>query len=488
MLTVFETAEGVRRGRVPAEDVMHDCLKRISAAAEIRAFLHVDAERSLAAARRIDEARSRGEALGPLCGVPIAVKDNLCTSFAPTTCGSAMLAGFSSLYDAEVVRRLERAGAIVVGKTNLDEFAMGSSTENSAFGPTRNPWDPKRVPGGSSGGSAAAVAARLVPAALGSDTGGSIRQPAALCGVTGLKPGYGRVSRFGLVAFGSSLDQVGPIATDARDAALLMNILAGPDARDSTTAPDAPPDYAAAIDAPIDGLSVGLPHEYFGEGLSAEVRAAVHGAIDVLRTLGARTKDITLPHTEYAAACYYLVAPAEASSNLARFDGLRYGRRAGGADLIEVYKASRGQGLGAEVKRRIMIGTHALSSGYYDAYYDKASRVRTLIRGDFERAFSEVDVIAGPVTPTTAFCLGEKASDPLAMYLSDVYTIPANLAGICGISVPCGFDARGLPIGLQLMGPVFGEARLLQTAHQFQLATDYHRGVPPAFLATEAAA
>ncbi len=489
MRTISESVEAVRRGELRVEDAVRTSLDRIRQFdAALHAFLSVDAERAVHRALQLDHARDHGQPVGALAGAVLAVKDNICTSAGCTTCGSRILERFRSAYDAHVVERLESAGAILIGKTNLDEFAMGSSTENSAFGPTRNPWDARRVPGGSSGGSAAAVAGRLVHAALGSDTGGSIRQPAALCGVTGLKPSYGRVSRYGLVAFGSSLDQIGPLTTDVRDAALLLSVIAGHDPRDSTCAAEAVPDYVAALERPVRGLRIGLPEEYFGEGLSDPVREAVFAAVEVLKSRGATTVPVTLPHTPYATACYYIVAPAEASSNLARFDGMRYGRRAeSGADLLDTYTRSRGEGLGAEVKRRIMIGTYALSSGYHDAYYDKALRVRTLIRRDFETAFKQVDVIASPVAPTTAFTLGEKASDPLAMYLSDIYTISANLAGLCAISIPCGFDALGLPIGLQLMGPVMGEEKLLAVAHQYQQATDFHRRMPQAFESKEAA-
>jgi aspartyl-tRNA(Asn)/glutamyl-tRNA(Gln) amidotransferase subunit A len=481
MHTIVEIAEAVRAGNTSAEWFVSRCFERIAAQdEEIGALLSHDRDRALARAQSLNQSRKSGADLGPLAGIPLVVKDNICTTFGATTCGSRMLERFRSLYNAHVVDRLESAGAILVGKTNLDEFAMGSSTEHGAFRITRNPWERTRVAGGSSGGSAAAVAARLVPGALGSDTGGSIRQPASFCGVVGLKPTYGRVSRYGLVAYASSLDQIGPITTDVRDAALLLRVIAGRDQRDSTSI-DAPvPDYLAGLDRPLKGLRIGVAEEYFGEGLNEEVRAVVRAALETMRRAGARLVDIHLPHMPYAIACYYLIAPAEASSNLARFDGARYGHRtAAPDDVIDLYCSSRGEGFGAEVKRRIMLGTYALSSGYYDAYYLKALRVRTLIKQDFDRAFADVDVIASPVAPTTAFRIGEKTEDPLAMYLADAYTISVNLAGICGISVPCGFDSVGLPIGLQLMGPVLGEETILAAAYQYQRLTDHHQRRPP---------
>ncbi|UCC30346.1 MAG: Asp-tRNA(Asn)/Glu-tRNA(Gln) amidotransferase subunit GatA [Phycisphaerales bacterium] len=480
--TTVEIAQVVASGERSAQEVVRECLDRIEATdGALSAFLSCDRDRALSCARNIDAGRAKGDKLGPLAGVPVAVKDNICTTFGVTTCGSRILDPFHSRYDAHVIERLEGAGAIIVGKTNLDEFAMGSSTEHGASGSTHNPWDPARVAGGSSGGSAAAVAARMVPAALGTDTGGSVRQPAAFCGVVGLKPTYGRVSRYGLVAFGSSLDQIGPIASDVRDVALLLNVIAGHDARDSTSV-DAPvPDYVAKLSQPLDGVRIGVSDRYFGEGLDGQVRDAVWAAIDLMHREGAEIVPIDLPHMKYAVACYYIIAPAEASSNLARFDGVHYGFRTGEPkDIIDLYVSTRGQAFGPEVKRRIMLGTYVLSSGYYDAYYLKALKVRTLIKRDFDRAFESVDVIASPVTPTTAFRLGEKTDDPLAMYLEDIYTISANLAGICAISLPCGLDRQGLPIGLQLTGPAFGEERLLSVAHQYQLRTDYHTKRPPA--------
>lgn len=478
--SVLGISTAVRRGDTSAEEAVGRSIDRIEALqSRCHAFLHHDRERALSRARMIDQRRTQGETLGTLAGVPMAVKDNMCTTFGATTCGSRILESFHSRYDAHVIERLETAGAIVIGKTNLDEFAMGSSTENSAYFTTLNPWDPSRVAGGSSGGSCAAVAARIVPAALGSDTGGSIRQPAAFCGVVGLKPSYGRVSRYGLVAFGSSLDQIGPIAMDVCDAALVLSVIAGHDERDSTSVDRPVPDYLARLDRPVKGLRIGISDEYFGEGLDREVREAVQAAIDLMAGEGAEVVPIHLPHMKYGIACYYLVATAEASSNLARFDGVRYGHRTPRpSDILALYESSRGEGFGPEVKRRIMLGTYALSSGYYDAYYLKALKVRTLIKNDFDKAFERVDVIASPVAPTTAFRVGEKSSDPLTMYLSDIYTISANLAGICAISVPCGFDSRSLPIGLQLMGPAFGEEQLLAVAHQYQLRTEWHTRTP----------
>ncbi|OUC05891.1 glutamyl-tRNA amidotransferase, partial [Litorilinea aerophila] len=395
-----------------------------------------------------------------------------------TTCGSRILQGFVPPYSATAVRRLEEAGMVMLGKTNTDEFAMGSSTENSGYFPTRNPWDPERVPGGSSGGSAAAVAAQEALAALGTDTGGSVRQPASLCGVVGLKPSYGRVSRYGLVAYASSLDQIGTLTRDVEDAALLLNVIAGHDPLDSTSMPAPVPDYTAALTGDIRGLRIGLPAEYFVEGMQPAVEAAVRAAVEELARLGAEIVPIHLPNTDKALPVYYLVAPAEASANLARYDGVRFGFSAGAESMLENFRQTRGQGFGPEVKRRIMLGTYALSAGYYDAYYLKAQQVRTLIKRDFEEAFQQVDVIAGPVSPTTAFRIGEKVENPIEMYLSDIFTISVNLAGICGISVPCGFDEQGLPIGLQLIGPYLGEERILRVAHAYQQATDWHTRRP----------
>jgi aspartyl-tRNA(Asn)/glutamyl-tRNA(Gln) amidotransferase subunit A len=411
-------------------------------------------------------------------GIPIAVKDNFLTRSLRTTCASKILAEFIPPYDATTVARLRAAGAVIVGKTNLDEFAMGSSAENSAFFPTRNPWDLERIPGGSSGGSAAAVAADECIAALGTDTGGSIRQPAACCGIVGLKPTYGRVSRYGIVAFASSMDQVGPMTKDTRDSALLLQAVAGHDPADSTSAPQAVPDYSAALSGGVKGVRIGVPKEYFVSGMQPEVEQAVRQAIRDLAAQSAIIEEISLPHTEYAVAVYYIVATAEASSNLARYDGMRFGHRAEAADLTDTYCISRDQGFGAEVKRRIMLGTYVLSAGYYDAYYLKAQRVRTLIKRDFDRAFNDCDLIVTPTAPTTAFKIGEKTQDPLQMYLSDIFTISVNLAGLPALSLPCGFDAQGMPIGLQIIGKPFDEATILRAGHAYEQATEWHQRKP----------
>jgi aspartyl-tRNA(Asn)/glutamyl-tRNA(Gln) amidotransferase subunit A len=483
-------------------ELVRACLPRIDQIdSQIGAFLSVRREQALAEAAEVDRRRSAGLPLGILAGLPVAVKDILCTRNEVTTCGSKMLSNFRPPYDAGVIERLKSAGAIIIGKANLDEFAMGGSTENSAFQPTRNPWNKNRVPGGSSGGSAACVAAGMAPLAIGSDTGGSIRQPASFCGVVGLKPTYGRVSRFGLVAFASSLDQIGPLAGTVADAALLLEAIAGHDSRDSTSAEQAVPPYSQTVMAPLEGLKIGVPREYFRSGLDSEVEAAVREALVVYESLGARLREVSLPHSKYGIAAYYVIAPCEASSNLARYDGAHYGYRSDEASmlrhlatearelrdagdaaglanldtpLVRMYRQSRTESLGAEVQRRIMIGTYALSAGYYDAYYLKALKVRRLIRNDFDQAFRDVDVIAGPVAPTTAFAIGDLAGDPLAMYLQDLFTVSANLAGIAGISVPCGMSSDGLPIGLQLQAPPFEEERLLRAAHMFQIATDWH--------------
>lgn len=461
--------EKLRAGEVESLALTRALLERIKEKdSRIKAFLKVTEEEALAAAEEADRKRRAGEER-PLLGLPLAIKDNICTRGITTTCASKILANFVPPFDATVVERLKEAGAVILGKTNLDEFAMGSSTENSAFFPTKNPWDPSRVPGGSSGGSAAAVAAGFCSGALGSDTGGSIRQPASFCGVVGLKPTYGRVSRYGLVAFASSLDQIGPLTRTVKDAALLLQYIAGHDPKDSTSAPEEVPDYLAALKMDLKGKKIGVPKEYFGEGLDEEVRQKVEDALRIFREeLGLETKEISLPHTPYAVATYYIIAPAEASSNLARYDGVKYGLRVEADDLIEMYKKTRSQGFGPEVKRRIMIGTYALSAGYYDAYYKKASQVRTLIARDFEEAFREVDFIIGPVAPTPAFKLEERVDDPLKMYLSDIYTISVNLAGIVGLSLPCGFSKEGLPVGLQIMGPHFSEPQTLALGHQFE--------------------
>ncbi len=477
-LTLTQAAALLRSGEVTSTALTQAMLERIAAHnPALNAFLHVTADLALEQARQAD-ARIKAGAASPLTGVPIAIKDVICTKGIPTTAGSRILAGYRPPYNATAVERLNAAGAVILGKTNTDEFAMGSSTENSAYGPTRNPWDVTRVPGGSSGGSAAAVAAGLAPGAFGSDTGGSVRQPGALCGVVGLKPSYGRVSRYGLIAFASSLDQIGVFAHTAEDAALLLNAIAGHDANDGTSMPTPVPDYTAGLGQSLRGLRVGLPKEYFIGGVNAEVSAAVNVAVRVLESLGAETREVSLPHTDLALSTYYIIAPAEASANLARFDGVRYGPRVDAPAMWDEYRKTRGAGFGPEVKRRIMLGAYALSTGYYDAYYLQAQKVRTLIKGDFDKAFADVDVIACPTSPDTAFKIGEKVDDPLAMYLEDVFTLPGSLAGIAGVSVNCGFDSLGLPIGLQLLGPAFSEERILRVAHQYQQATEWHKQEP----------
>jgi len=445
----------------------------------LNAYITLDEETSLAQARKADERRAKGQAGGPLAGIPVAHKDIFCTREMRTTCGSKMLEHYTSPYDAHVIEQFGRAGAVLLGKTNMDEFAMGSSNETSHFGPVRNPWDRRLVPGGSSGGSAAAVAARMAPAATGTDTGGSIRQPAALTGVCGLKPTYGLVSRHGMIAFASSLDQGGPLGRSASDLALLLNVMAGHDARDSTSVDRPKEDYTRELNAPLKGLRIGLPAEYFGEGVEPGVLQCVREAIAWFESQGARTLPVELPNTTLTVPVYYVIAPAEASSNLSRFDGVRYGHRAKDyADLADMYCRTRAEGFGAEVKRRILIGTYVLSHGYYDAYYLKAQKVRRLIARDFAQAYQRCDVIMGPTSPTTAFALGAKTDDPVQMYLNDIFTIPAPLAGLPGLSIPCGFDGKGLPVGLQIMGNYFAEAKMLGAAHQYQRATDWHRRVP----------
>ncbi len=478
-LTLTEARQRLRAGEISAVELTQAHLERIRALdPQVRAYLTVTEERALAAAEEADRRLATGDN-APLLGLPLAIKDVLTTEGVVTTAGSRVLEGFVPPYTATAVQRLLEAGAVMLGKTNTDEFAMGSSTENSGYFVTHNPWDLERVPGGSSGGSAAAVAARMALGALGTDTGGSVRQPAAFCGVSTVKPTYGRVSRYGLIAFASSLDQVGVFGRTVEDTALLLSVMAGHDPHDSTSLDVPVPDYMAALSGEIAGLRVGVPREYFIEGMQPEVEQAVRTAIAQLEALGADIREISLPHTEYALPVYYLVAPSEASANLARFDGVRYGPRENGRTLWETYKATRGQRFGAEVKRRIMLGTYALSAGYYDAYYLKAQKVRTLIKQDFDRAFADVDVIATPTTPTTAFRIGEKTDDPLQMYLSDVFTLAASLAGICGAVVPCGFDGQGLPIGLQILGPALGEEIVLRTAHAYQQSTDWHTRTPP---------
>ena len=482
-LSVSELSAALAARQVSSVELTKAFLGRIGGLnAGLNAFITVDEEGALTQARRADERRAgkgnAGEA-GPLTGIPLAFKDIYCTKGLRTTCGSRMLETFVSPYDAHVVEQFDRAGAVLLGKCNMDEFAMGSSNENSYFGPVRNPWDRRRVPGGSSGGSAAAVAARMAPAATGTDTGGSTRQPAAFTGVCGLRPTYGLVSRYGLVAFASSLDQAGPIARSAADLAQLLNVMAGFDERDSTSVDRPKEDYSKKLNAEIRNLRIGLPREYFAEGLEPGVRKAVEDAVAWFRSQGARTVDLDLPLTKLAVPAYYVIAPAEASSNLSRFDGVRYGRRAKEyADLIDMYCRTRAEGFGAEVKRRILVGTYVLSHGYYDAYYLQAQKVRRLIAVEFQEAFGQVDLILGPTAPTTAFGIGAKSEDPVQMYLGDIFTIPAPLAGLPALSIPCGFDVAGLPVGLQLMGRHFSEGLLLGAAHRYQQATDWHRRVP----------
>jgi aspartyl-tRNA(Asn)/glutamyl-tRNA(Gln) amidotransferase subunit A len=479
-LTLVELASGMQAGEFSSREATETMLARIQRHKSLNAFITVTEDEALRAADSADQARASGHA-GPLCGLPIVHKDLFCTSGVLTTCGSRILDNFISPYSATVVERMAEAGAVMLGKTNMDEFAMGSSNETSYFGPVKNPWDLSRSPGGSSGGSAAAVAARLAPAATGTDTGGSIRQPAALTGTTGLKPTYGRVSRYGMVAFASSLDQAGVITRSAEDAALLLGVMAGFDERDSTSVDQPVPDYLASLSAPVKGLRIGIVRQHFDEGLDAECAASVKDALAVLESQGAILVEVDLPNLDLSVPTYYVVAPAECSSNMSRFDGARFGHRAENAeDLLDMYCRSRGEGFGAEVKRRILTGTYVLSAGYYDAYYLKAQKVRQLISQDFKAAFGNVDVIAGPTAPTSAFALGEKTDDPITMYLNDIYTIGANLAGLPGISVPCGFS-EDLPVGLQLVGPHFAEETVLHCAHQYQLLTDWHQRCPEDF-------
>jgi len=475
---IHELTDAYRRGDLTPTAVAEAYLARIDALdGRLGAYLTVVRDQALAAARESELRWRAGAPLGPLDGAPVALKDVLCTRGVRTTCGSKMLESFVPPYDATVVERLRAAGAVILGKTNMDEFAMGSSTEHSAFHPTRNPWDLARVPGGSSGGSAAAVAGGLAAGGFGSDTGGSIRQPAAFCGVVGMKPTYGRVSRYGLVALASSLDQVGPFARDVRDAALLLGAVAGHDRRDATSIQAPVPDYVAELSKGVAGLTLGLPDEYFIDGMDPDVERAVRAAIEVLKELGARLERVSLPTTKHSLAAYYLILPAEASSNLARYDGVKFGLRVPGRDLIEMESRTRAAGFGAEVKRRIMLGTYALSAGYYDAYYGKAQSVRTLVRREFAAAFARVDLIVAPTTPNVAFKHGEK-EDPLSMYLNDVFTIPGNLAGIPGISVPCGFSVTGLPIGLQVLGRPLDEPRVLRAAYAYEQATPWRSRRP----------
>ena len=509
-LSAADLIAQLNAGQVTSVEVTQAFLDQIERVDKnINAFLRVDPEAALERAAEIDGRRKTGKPVGILTGVPVAIKDVLCTEGEPTTCGSKMLTDFRPPYDATVVAKLKAADAVLIGKTNMDEFAMGGSNENSAFFPTRNPWDTTRIPGGSSGGSAAAVAASMAPLSIGTDTGGSIRQPAGLCGITGLKPTYGRVSRYGLVAFASSLDQVGPMARTAQDAAILLEAIAGHDPRDTTSVERPVPPYSQTVGEPLNGLRLGVAREHFGEGLDPEVDAAVREAIRVYQSLGATVKEISLPHAKYGVAVYYVIAPCEASSNLARYDGVHYGHRTDETvlerelaverakliaartdekneaalaqldnNLVRMYRKSRAEGFGPEVKRRIMLGTYALSAGYYDAYYLKALKVRRLIRRDYDEAFSQVDLIVGPVTSAPAFKLGEKSGDPLSMYLLDLYTVSANLAGIGGIAFPCGFSSSGLPLGLQLQAPPFAEDTLLRAANMYQQQTDWHCRMP----------
>ncbi len=479
-LTIHHAHELLRKGEVTSVELTQAVLNRIGAVEnQVDAFLSVYAEDALHQAQQADETLSVGKG-GSLTGIPLSIKDLICTKGMRTTCASRILENFIPPYDATVIEKLKSAGAVIVGKTNMDEFAMGSSTEHSGFKPTRNPWDLTRIPGGSSGGSAASVAADMCLGSLGSDTGGSIRQPASHCSVVGMKPTYGRVSRFGLVAFASSLDQIGPLTKDTTDCALMLNGICGYDPQDSTSVPEAVPDFTTFLAHGLKGLKIGIPKEYRpSHGLDADVDAAVNGAIRIMTDLGAECVEVSLPHTRYAVAVYYVIAPCEASSNLARYDGVRYGFRDREADdLIDMYRRTKSMGFGSEVQRRIIIGTYALSAGYYDAYYGKASQVRTLIMEDFKKAFEECDVLLSPVAPTPAFTLGENTDDPLTMYLSDIFTLSANLAGIPGLSIPCGFSRDGLPIGLQLMGRHFDEGTLLKAAYNFEQATDFHKKRP----------
>jgi len=482
-LTISQLAARLDRREVSAREILAACLEQIERVdGRLHAFLSYDAADAMAQAEAADKALAAGTThrQKPLLGIPVGLKDVIAVRDQPLNCGSKILGSFVSPYSATVVEKLKEAGAVVFGRLNMDEFAMGSSTENSAFGVTHNPWDATRIPGGSSGGSAAAVAAAECIASLGSDTGGSIRQPAALCGCVGFKPTYGRVSRYGLVAFASSLDQIGPFAREVRDAATVLGVISGHDPRDSTSVPLPVPDYSASLEVPIKGLRLGLAKEYMIDGLDPEVSGAVQAAVKQFEKLGAEMVEVSLPHTEYAVATYYIVATAEASANLARFDGIRYGARVDGVDPTDLYCKTRGAGFGAEVKRRIILGAYVLSSGYHDAYYLRAQKVRTLIRRDFLEAFAKVDAIVTPTSPTAAFKIGEKADDPLQMYLSDIFTISCNLAGICGLSLPCGFTANPkLPIGLQILGQPFGEETILRLAHAYEQSTGWHKEKPP---------
>ncbi len=478
--TAHELHEKLKQGEITSVELTKSVFDRIRAVDDdIKSYITLTEELAMEQATAADELFKRGDELPSLTGIPVAIKDLICTKGVLTTCGSQILGNFVSPYDATVMQKLHSQNIVMVGKTNMDEFAMGSSTENSSYFNTRNPWNLETIPGGSSGGSVAAVAADEAICALGSDTGGSIRQPAALCGVVGMKPTYGRVSRFGLVAFASSLDQIGTITKDVTDCALVMNVICGHDLMDSTSADVPVPDFTQSLINDVKGLKLGIPKEYFIEGVDPEVEQSVRDAIGLLESLGAEAVEVSLPHTEYSIATYYIIAPAEASANLARYDGVRYGFRTEDAqDLLDMYKKSRSQGFGEEVKRRIMLGTYALSSGYYDAYYLKAQKVRTLIKQDFDNVFEEVDVVVTPTSPTPAFKIGEKVDDPLQMYLSDIFTNSCNLAGLPGVSIPCGFSSDGLPIGLQILAPPFAEAKLFQVAYTFEQNTDYHLRKP----------
>lgn len=478
-LTIHELAPQIKNKKISAFELTQSYLNRIQKLdSKVGAYLHVCGDQALEQAKQMDETLAKGKYLGPLMGIPIAPKDIYLTEGIPTTCASKILKNFIPPYNSRVIDKILEEGAVILGKLNLDEFAMGSSNENSAFHPTKNPWDLTRVPGGSSGGSAAAVAASLCAASLGTDTGGSIRQPASFCGIVGLKPTYGRVSRYGVIAFASSLDQMGPMTKDIADCALLMNTISGHDPKDSTSINQKVPDYISYLNGSVKGIKVGIPKEYFVEGIQKEVKEKVEQAIKQLESLGAHICEVSLPHTDYATAVYYIIAPAEASSNLARYDGVRYGVRALADNLESMYQQTKTLGFGPEVKRRILLGTYVLSAGYYDAYYRKAQKVRTLIRQDFQNVFKEVDVLVTPVAPTTAFSLGDKKDDPLQMYLSDIFTIPINLAGLPAISLPCGFDSQNLPVGLQIIGKPFDEGMLFKVAHAYEQATMWHQKKP----------
>lgn len=477
-LTITEALAGLKAKTFSSVELTQAHLDQIERLdPQVKAYLTVTPDEALAQAHAADDLRASGGD-APLLGIPLAIKDVLSTRGVETTCGSKILKGYVPPFDATAVARLKEAGMVMLGKLNMDEFAMGSSTENSGYFNTFNPWDLERVPGGSSGGSSAAVAARMAMGTLGTDTGGSIRLPGSYCGIAALKPSYGRVSRYGLVAYGSSLDQAGPMTRSVEDAARILQVIAGHDPNDSTSMPVPVPDYVKALEGGVEGLTIGIPKEYFGEGMQPEVEQAVRDAIDLLESMGAKTKVVEMPYTQYSLPVYYIIATSEASANLARYDGIRFGARVDRGDMLETYKATRGEGFGDEVKRRIMLGTYALSAGYYDAWYGRAQKVRTLIKRDFDNAFKDVDVMLSSVAPTTAFKIGQNTDDPLQMYLTDVLTIPLNLAGVCGMSVPCGFDNDGMPIGLQVIGPAFGEDRIFRVAHAYEQATDWHTRKP----------